>query len=227
MGGVIYIYIYTWNPKWSLFLKVNPPKTRPNFQSKQGFGHLVSRYTAYIYIYTRGRMVKSSPCTPRLDNFITWLVQTKGPDLYRSKGVWRPVFWGGIFFLQFLESLRKTTWLDLYHIMICVYIYILPDDIWYVYFYHGNPGVVPFFPDGILETPLRFWQLKGWHKSLYSTPCICSCLAGLKSGSESWWKSWVLHLRVRFSGRQQDPWRPEEKRCGEKQAEWGLYITLW
>lgn len=46
-------------------------------------------------------MVKSSPCTPRLDNFITWLVQTKGPDLYRSKGVWRPVFFGGIFFCSF------------------------------------------------------------------------------------------------------------------------------
>ena len=26
----------------------------------------------------------------RLDSFISWLVQTKGPDLYRSKGVWRP-----------------------------------------------------------------------------------------------------------------------------------------
>ena len=33
-----------------------------------------------------------------------------------------PGFWGDFF--GSLESLRKTAWLDLYHIMICIYIYI-------------------------------------------------------------------------------------------------------
>ena len=39
-----------------------------------------------------GFLVKSLWELSRLDSFITWLVQTKGPDLYRSKGVREPSF---------------------------------------------------------------------------------------------------------------------------------------
>ena len=102
-----------------------PPQNKAELPIKTrvwSFGFQV--YSIYIYIYTRGRMVKSSPCTPRLDNFITWLVQTKGPDLYRSKGVWRPVFLGGIFFAVFgiFEKNHLVGFIS-YNDM-CIYIYI-------------------------------------------------------------------------------------------------------
>ena len=92
-------------------------------------GHLGSIYIyIQIYIHTRGRMVKSSPGTPRLDNFITWLVQTKGPDLYRSKGVWRPGVLGG-FFWQFgiFEKNRLVGFISYNDMYIYIYYLMIYD----------------------------------------------------------------------------------------------------
>lgn len=55
-------------------------------------------HTCHQYVQPYTTLHRCSSCCPngtmpmllRLDSFISWLVQTKGPDLYRSKGVWRP-----------------------------------------------------------------------------------------------------------------------------------------
>ena len=154
MGSYIYL-----EPQMIAIFEGQPPQNKAELPLKTrddgSFGFHIYIYR-FIYIHGGGWLnhrlvhqgwITSSLgwCKPR-DRICT------APKVFGDPG-----FWGDFF--GSLESLRKTAWLDLYHIMICIYIYLLPDDIWYVYFYHGNPGVVPFFPDGIHILP---WGSGSW-----------------------------------------------------------------
>ena len=174
MGSYIYL-----EPQMIAIFEGQPPQNKAELPLKTrddgSFGFHIYIYR-FIYIHGGGWLnhrlvhqgwITSSLgwCKPR-DRICT------APKVFGDPG-----FWGDFF--GSLESLRKTAWLDLYHIMICIYIFI---TWWYMIciLLPWESRRCPFFSWWYSYTPLRFWQLKGWHKSLYSTPCTCSCLAWLK-----------------------------------------------
>ena len=58
-------YLYL-EPKWPLFLKVNPPKTRPKLQSKQGSFRVPGIYI-YVYTVTMSCQYITFPCPSTLN----------------------------------------------------------------------------------------------------------------------------------------------------------------